>query len=247
MFDQEMLTRVLSEFAHTLANRYEVSEVLYRLAEHVVEILGVEGTGVSVVDEDGQLRPVTGINELTTRLEAAEEQLQEGPCVDAFRDGEIVVVDDLDDFAQRWPRWNSEARARGVQAVLGVPLRVREESLGAINIYSEERRSWSQHEIRIARVLSDMAASYVANASDLQQSRRTSEQLREALESRAVIEQAKGILASEGGYGVDHAFQVLRAHSRRHGASLRSVSHAVVNLGLRPPSPRREGDVGSGR
>jgi GAF domain-containing protein len=181
-FDPELLTRVLSEFAHTLANRFEVSEVLYRLAEHVVEILGVAGTGVSVRDEQGQLRPVTGINELTTTLEATEEEFQEGPCVDAFHDGKVVAVDNLDNFTERWPRWAAEAQGRGVHAVLGVPLRVRDESLGAMNIYAEQPRAWSQHDIRIACVLSDMAASYVANASDLQQSRRTSEQLREALE-----------------------------------------------------------------
>jgi GAF domain-containing protein len=240
MFDQEMLTRVLSEFAHTLANRYEVSEVLHRLAEHVVEILDVAGTGVSVVDDEGHLRPVTVTNELTTELEATEEQFQEGPCVDAFREGEIVAVDNLDNFTERWPQWTAQARARGIHAVLGVPLRVREESLGAMNIYAEGRRVWTQHEIRVARVLSDMAASYLANASDLQQSRRTSEQLREALESRIIIEQAKGILAAEGDCSVDRAFEVLRAHARRHGASLRSVSHAVVNLGLRPAPPRRD-------
>jgi AmiR/NasT family two-component response regulator len=89
--------------------------------------------------------------------------------------------------------------------------------------------------VRAARVLGDMAASYVANASDLEQSRRTTEQLREALESRIIIEQAKGMLASEYRISVDQAFVVLRDHSRRHGASLRGVAEAVVTLGLRPP------------
>ena len=73
-FDEDLLMRVLSEFARTLANRYDVSEVLYQLTEHVVEILDVVGTGVSLTDPDGRLRPVTGINELTSRLEASEER-----------------------------------------------------------------------------------------------------------------------------------------------------------------------------
>jgi GAF domain-containing protein len=233
-FDEELLTRVLSEFAHTLADRFEVSEVLYRLAEHVVDILAVAGTGVSVVDENGDLRPVTGINELTTGLEAAEERLQEGPCVDAFHQGELIVVTDLDEQAHRWPRWAAEAKERGVRAVIGLPLRVRTDSLGAMNIYSDRPRQWRQAEIRVARVLTDMAASYVANASDLEQSQRTTEQLREALDSRIIIEQAKGVLAAEMGVDVDQAFQVLRSHARRHSVSLRSVAHGVVHLGLRP-------------
>lgn len=236
--DEELLTRVLSEFAHTLANRFEVSEVLYRLAEHVVEILGVAGTGISVVDEKGKLRPVTGINELTIGLEAAEERFQEGPCVDAFHQGEVVAVTDLEEEGHSWPRWTVEAKERGVRAVLGIPLRVRTDSLGAMNVYSEQPRQWRQAEIRVARVLSDMAASYVANASDLEESQRTTEQLREALDSRIIIEQAKGVLANEMGVDVDQAFQVLRSHSRRHSVSLRSVAHGVVHLGLRPTTPR---------
>lgn len=233
-FDEELLSRVLSEFAHTLASRFEVSEVLYRLAEHVVEILGVAGAGVSVIDAEGKLRPVTGINELTTGLEAAEERLQEGPCVDAFYQGDVIVVANLDEDAHRWPRWAAEAKERRVGAVIGLPLRVREDSLGAMNIYSKQPRQWRPAEIRVARVLTDMAASYVANASDLEQSQRTTEQLREALESRVIIEQAKGVLAAEMGVSVDRAFAVLRDHARRHSASLRSVAHGVVHLGLRP-------------
>lgn len=226
--------QALSEFAHTLANRFEVSEVLYRLAEHVVAILGVAGTGVSLVDQDDRLRPVTGINELTSLLEATEEQFQEGPCVDAFKDGTVVAVPDLDEVEGSWPRWTVEAKARGVRAVLGVPLRVRDEALGAMNIYSTEAREWSDSDVRCAQVLSDMAASYVVNASDLEQSRRTTEQLREALESRVIIEQAKGMLATEMQISIDNAFVVLRDHARRNSASMRSVAHAVVHLGLRP-------------
>jgi GAF domain-containing protein len=232
--DSELLMEALSEFAHTLANQFEVSEVLYQLAEHVVAILDVAGTGVSLVDEEDRLRPVTGINELTSLLEAREEQFQEGPCVDAFRDRRIVAVPDLDDVDGSWPRWTVEARLRGVRAVLGVPLRVRDGALGAMNIYSTEPRAWSDSDVRAAQVLSDIAASYVVNASELEHSRRTTEQLREALESRIIIEQAKGMLATELGISIDKAFVVLRDHARRNSASMRSVAHAVVNLGLRP-------------
>jgi len=233
--NDQLLTKVLSEFAHTLANRYEVSEVLYRLAEHIADLLGAVGTGVALTDTEGKLRPVTGLNELTTRLEATQEQFQEGPCVDAFTHGKVVRVPDLSMEAASWPRWSLEARQQNVEAVLGLPIRVREESLGAVNIYSSKPREWHDAEVSLAQVLTDMAASYVANASDLAHSRRTSEQLREALESRIVIEQAKGVLANELGRTVDEAFAILRQHARSNGASLRELAHAVVHLGLRPP------------
>ncbi|MEW6470979.1 MAG: GAF and ANTAR domain-containing protein [Actinomycetota bacterium] len=233
--DGELLLEVLSGFAHTLAGRFDVSEVLYRLAENVVAILKVAGTGVSVVDEQGRLRPVTAINELTAQLERVEEATQQGPCVDSFQRGEVIRVDSLQERAGEWPEWSAEAKRHGVEAVLGIPLQVDGRTIGAMNVYASEPRRWRDADVRAARVLGDMAASYVANASDLEQSRRTTEQLREALESRIIIEQAKGMLASEYRISVDQAFVVLRDHSRRHGASLRGVAEAVVTLGLRPP------------
>jgi AmiR/NasT family two-component response regulator len=95
-------------------------------------------------------------------------------------------------------------------------------------------REWSETDIQVTQVLTDMAASYVVNATDLAQSLLVTGQLREALETRVIIEQAKGVLAAELGCSVDEAFGVLRDHSRSHNASLRSVAHGVVHLGLRP-------------
>jgi GAF domain-containing protein len=236
--DEQLLLTVLADFAHTLARRFDVSEVLYRLAENVVAILNVAGTGVSVVDDAGRLRPVTAINELTRQLEEVEEAAQQGPCVDSFHRSEVVKVPRLVERADEWPEWSAEAKRHGIEAVLGIPLRVEGQAIGAMNIYSAEPREWRDAEVQVAQVLGDIAASYVANASDLEQSRRTTEQLREALESRIIVEQAKGMLASEYLITVDQAFALLRDHSRRHGAGLRGVADAVVNLGLRPPRKR---------
>lgn len=232
--DEELLIKVLSEYAHTLASRFDVSEVLYRLVEHVIEILGVDGAGVSVVDDEGNLRPVTVPNELTRELEAREEEHQQGPCVDALRNLDEVVVPRLADHADKWPDWCEKASELGVRAVLGIPLTTNGQALGAMNIYSLRERDWQASEVRVARVLCDMASSYVVNASELDQARRTAEQLQQALDSRIIIEQAKGVIANEQRITVEEAFVILRDHSRQQGASLRAVSQAVVELGLRP-------------
>jgi AmiR/NasT family two-component response regulator len=113
-------------------------------------------------------------------------------------------------------------------------MRLDDEVLGAMNIYSAEPRLWTDDEIATAQVLADMATSYLVNASELEKSRRTSEQLQEALQSRVVIEQAKGILSAERRISMDEAFETLRRHARNHNANLRAVADAVVNLGLRP-------------
>lgn len=119
-------------------------------------------------------------------------------------------------------------------AVAALPMMVDSRSIGALNLYNHQVRQWSDDDLAAARVLADMATSYIINASELEKAQRTTEQLQEALDSRLVIEQAKGILAADGRLGMDQAYQVLRRHARSHNASLRSVAEAVVNLGLRP-------------
>ena len=237
-FDESLLLRVLSDFAATLARRYDITDVLFQVAERVVEILDLVGTGVSLADQQGLLHPVTPINELTRLLELVEEHHQEGPCIDAFHKGELVVVRRVADEKDRWPAWCQEAERQGVGAVLGIPLTFDDKVLGAVNVYSGEERDWQPSEISVARTLVDMAASYVAHASELADVQRINEQLNEALESRVVIEQAKGIVAAERQISVDDAFVLLRTHARGHGATLRAVSEAVVTLGLRPGGDR---------
>lgn len=231
--DENMFLKALSEFARTLSRRYEVSDALLHLAEHVVDILALAGAGVSVRDPSGLLRPVTPVNEVTVDLEGTEEARQEGPCIDAFHTGELVV-ERVADARERWPAWCARALERGVVYVAGVPMRADQDVIGAMNLYSARDEPFTQAELHTAQVLVDMASAYVVGASELEKSRRTNEQLQAALDSRVVIEQAKGILAGEQGITVDEAFELLRAHARQRGASLRSVADAVVRLGMRP-------------
>lgn len=115
-----------------------------------------------------------------------------------------------------------------------LPLNVDDRTLGALNIYAAEPRQWTDDELDAARVLAAMTTGYIVHASELEKAERTAEQLREALDSRIVIEQAKGMLAADGKINMDQAFAALRRHTRNHNASLREVAEAVVNLGLRP-------------
>jgi GAF domain-containing protein len=235
MADQRLLMRALSEFAGTLAEGYSVSDVLHDLAEQVTAVLGVDGAGVSVQDGD-ELHFVTALDERCAMLEGVQEAGQAGPCVDAWRSGKSVVVADLRDYPHSWGGYEQAARKAGVVALAGVPMRCGSQSIGTLDLYSTTPRQWSDDDLECARILADMATSYVIHASELDRQRRLVGQLREALDSRIVIEQAKGIVAAERQVSVDAAFELLRRHARSHSAPLRSVAEAVVNLGLRPLS-----------
>ena len=230
--NQRELLRVLSDFALLLVKPYAIGDALHVLVEGVVEVLDIAGAGVSI-DREGRITFVAATPELVSVLERAQEAGQAGPCVQAHRTGEIVLVEDLAEHSDQWPVVTRAASEAGIVAVAGIPMHLNASHLGVLNLYDVKRRDWNEDEIRVAVVLSSMATAYVANAARLHETEQTAEQLQEALDSRVVIEQAKGILAGERQITVDRAFDLLRAHARCHQSSLRSVAEGVVNLGLR--------------
>ena len=236
VIDQGQLSRALSEFARSLVQGYDVSDVLYRLADHVMDVFAADGAGVALADESGRLGRATAANELSAAIEEVEVRTQEGPCVEALRN-DAVLVDDLEEVGERWPVYAAAARRIGIRAVASIPMRFDRANLGSIDVYCRRVRHWSGEDVTAARTLADVATSYVVFASELERSRRTTAQLRGALESRVVIEQAKGVLAADYGVDVQEAFEVLRRHARSQSTSLRTIARAVVEAGLRPPRP----------
>jgi GAF domain-containing protein len=233
MPSNDVLFDVLKRFANTLAHRFDVADVLYELTEHAVEVLAGTSAGVSLADGDGVLKFVTGSTAGAAELERVQQESQQGPCHEAFATATPVVVNNISE-TDRWPLYRSKAHEVGLMAVVGIPMATGDRHLGAIDIYQDEPRNWTSEDITAARVLADMATSYVVHASELAQAQRINEQLQQALTSRVVIEQAKGLIAGERSVSVDEAFELLRKHARRNGASLSSIADAVVRLGLRP-------------
>lgn len=233
MTDQAALTRALSEFAQLLVREYEVSDALQDLVDGVTEVLGISGAGVSLLEGE-RLRFATAATDAIVLLERIQEETQNGPCVEAHQSGQPVLVTDLRDRPERWPALSEGAAEAGMLAVAGIPMRLNGTRLGALNLYHGATRDWSDEEISVSRLLADLATGYVANASRLDRLQHTAEQLQVALDSRLIIEQAKGLLAGERDISMEQAFEVLRGHARRNNASLRAVADAVVNLHLRP-------------
>ena len=222
----------LSAFARALVGRSEVAGVLDDLVSSVTDLLALSGAA-ACLGQDGHLRLVSA-NEAVAPVARLDGEDEVGPAFEAFRSGEPVLIAAVEDMAGRWPRLAGRCRAAGVSALADIPMRLGSESVGVVALFDASTRPWTRYDVRAARILSDMATSYVVMASELERQRRTAEQLERALQSRVIIEQAKGVLAAERHISVDQAFELLRNHARRHNADLRSTAEAVVRLGLRP-------------
>ena len=232
--DQDLLA-VLQRLAATMSRPYEMPEMLYELSESAVSILDADGAGVSVAGSDGRLMFVTATNARGVAIETVQETHQAGPCVQAFTSGEVVTITDLSDL-DRWPAYRHCATVHGLVAVAGIPLGSGGDRIGSLNVYDSRPRNWSGTDLTTAQILADIATTYIVRADQLFQARRLSEQLQHALDSRIVIEQAKGMLARDHGITPDDAFDLLRIHARANNVPLREVAAAIVELAVQLPS-----------
>lgn len=227
MVNLSLLHRVLAEFASSLVSRHEVDDVMERLSDHVAEVLQTDGAAVSVGIDD-RLVFLTATGSEVLQIEQVQMSLQEGPCHDAWRDGETIAVRDIATEMQRWPGFSPALLGAGLCAVMSVPMRLDGFHFGALNVFSRCVREWSDDEGQAIQVLADVATTYVLNSQALKESRRTCDQLQMALDSRVVIEQAKGVLAERHGVSVEQAFELMRRHVRSVNAPLHPFAEDVV-------------------
>jgi GAF domain-containing protein len=231
MYDHTLFLRTVSEFAGKLLSPYDVDVVLEDLMSRLVSILGLAGSGVALA-EHGVLRFTTALPERVGTLERVQVDFERGPCTDAFHTREIVAVPDLSSEHDRWPEYCAAADRLGLTSVAGIPMRLSGVAVGAVNLYADGPRDWDDDDLVAAQVMADMATSYLINASKLRQQEQLNEQLRTALGSQSIIEQAKGSIAATHGIDVERAFERIRRHARSHNVTVRAVADAVVNLGL---------------
>ena len=234
MYDESLLLQTLSRFAVVLPARYDLQEALSELTESVTAVLGLCGSWVTMAD-DGRLRFLNAVSQASAQLERDHAQLHPFPCPcrDAYSIGEVIRVTDVREESARWPEYSASATRLSVAGVAAIPMRLADQVIGALNLYSPEPRDWSDEDMAVAGVLANVATSYMVNASKLRQQEQLTEQLQEALESRVVIEQATGITAQRHAVPVNEAYQLIRRHARNNNASLRVVAEAIVSVGLK--------------
>ena len=227
MIDQRSLLDVFREFATRLLGPYEIGPVLYELTDQVVAVLGVDGAAVSLADSDGVLRFVTATDADVAAIEEEQVAHDQGPCQEAFRTGQPVVVADLA-ACRAWPDYRQTAMGRGARAVAGVPMPVGDQRIGALNLYWQAPYEPPEEELGVAQLLADMATGYILNATARERAETLATQLQHALDSRIVIEQAKGMLVERHGLRPADAFQRIRMQARSANRRVHDVATDIV-------------------
>jgi transcriptional regulator with GAF, ATPase, and Fis domain len=237
------------ELTDTLVRDFDIIDFLERLATRCTELLDVTACGVLLADHHGALTLVAASTEAARRLELAQVQNAEGPCMDAFHSGIPVQSGNLEQAGPRWPAFTAAARAAGFTAVQALPMRLREERLGALNLLNAAPGPLDSDTVALGQALADAATIGIVHQRTVARQEMISEQMQAALTSRIVIEQAKGFLAERLGLGVDDAFTALRQYARDHNRRLTEVAAEVVAGGLNigpigdaGPGPARRGE-----
>ncbi len=231
---QEMLVRALVELADTLVADFDVVELLTLLTDRSVEVLDVDAAGLMLTSVDGELRVMASSSDAMRLLELFELQAQEGPCLDCFRTGQAIVNHDLERARERWPRFAGEASDAGFRMVHALPMRLRGTVLGALNLFHVEAGAMSGADVEAAQALADVATIALLQHRAAREAQVLNDQLNDALNSRVVIEQAKGMLAERQAIDLESAFSILRHHARNNNERLADVARSVVDGSVGP-------------
>ncbi|WP_239554125.1 GAF and ANTAR domain-containing protein [Tenggerimyces flavus] len=228
MTREQQLISAFVELADTLIDDFDVIDFLYGLTQRTVQLLGVTAAGVMLADQRGHLRPAAASTEEARLLELFEIQTDTGPCMDSYRSKSPVVNVDLRAAESRWPHFAAAAGAAGFSSAHALPLRLRDDTIGALNLFSAENTRLTEQDQRVGQALADTATIGILQHRGLRHAEILTDQLQAALNSRVVIEQAKGILAERGAIGVDEAFDTMRRHARRTHQRLSDLARAVT-------------------
>jgi GAF domain-containing protein len=230
--------------ADTLVDDFDVVDLLTLLVERCVEVLGVSAAGLMLVAPEGDLRVAASSSEAMRVLELFELQSQEGPCLDCYQAGEAVINQDLAVGNGRWPNFAPVALQAGYRSVHALPMRLRGQVIGALNLFRADKGAMDAIDVLAGQALADMATIAILQHRAATEAHVLNEQLSSALNSRVLIEQAKGVLAERRSLDMEQAFSLLRTHARNHNLRLVDVAEQVIDrtrdtAALDPPGSRR--------
>lgn len=233
---EQTLVETFVLLADTLVDDYDVVELLDLLVASCIDLFGITAAGLLLDDQRGNLAVVACSTEQTRLLEVFQLQNHEGPSLDCVHCGKAVTSADLEGESTRWPVFAPAAVAAGFRSVVAVPLRLRDQTIGGLNMFRGRSALMSPEDQRLAQALADVATIGILQWRSSHHSAMVAKQLQHALNSPVVIEQAKGVLAERKKVSTDAAFDALRHHARSHNLKLTDVALAVVRGDIDPPA-----------
>jgi GAF domain-containing protein len=236
MPNQTLLVRSLVELADNLVDDFDVVDVLSLLSDRCVHALGLTAAGVMLASPSGALQVIASSSDSMRTLELFQLQSDEGPCLEAYRTGEQVVNLDLAAEGSRWPRFAPRATAEGFRSAHSFPMQLRRRTLGTLNLLRSEPGALGEADIVAAQALADIATIAIIQHQIVIDAQVLNNQLSAALNSRVVIEQAKGKVSQATGTDMDQAFRRLRNHARNHNLRLADLASRVAEGTLSPGS-----------
>lgn len=225
--DNEAMVTLLARFAGTLVGTFALDEVLDQLGVDMQKVLDVQGAGVMVGDDDDRLHFITTSGGVLAELERLQLELNEGPCLLAYRTGQIIEAADLCEDP-RFPDFGAKALESGMQAVYSFPMTIDGRVIGATNLYRDEPGVLTPSQRDAGQTLAFVATSYVRNAKDAADRDLMTKGLQDALSNRAQLEQAKGWLMHAHGVGATQAYEMIRSYARPRRMKVRKVAEEVL-------------------
>ena len=227
--DAEKLAQAFVDLTDTLVDDFDVHELLHVLAMNCTDLLGVAEAGLLLADEHGQLRVTVASSERAEVLELFQLQNDEGPCLECYRTGRTIAAGDLATSGGRWPRFSAAATEAGFASMIALPMRLRGDIVGALNLFSsQDVIPLDDPRVSVAQAMADVATIAILQDRLVRHREVLTEQLQFALDSRVVIEQAKGVMAARYGVDMESAFQMLRKRARDGRRRLVGVAEEVV-------------------
>jgi transcriptional regulator with GAF, ATPase, and Fis domain len=237
---EQQLAQTFVELADTLVDDFDAMDFLAGLVERCVELLGVSAAGVVLSDQKNGLAMAAASSEQARLVELFVAQSTDGPCWDCVRTGQPVLSPDLAEQAARWPRFVPAALAAGFHATYALPMRLRRTVIGVLNLLDEQRKALDDTQLALGQALADVATIGLLQQRAIHHGDVLAEQLQIALNSRVVIEQAKGVLAASGGVDMEHAFTILRGYARAHNMHLTELARAIAEGAIAPDAIHAE-------
>jgi GAF domain-containing protein len=222
------LNAAFVKLADTLIDDYDIVDLLHTLVEECTSIFDIQAGGLMLADSDGQLQLVASTSERADLVEIMQLNAGQGPCVDCFKTGHPVAIADIANSGDRWPDFRDEALKQGFRSIYATPLRLRGQTIGTLNLLSATVGELNERDALAAQALSDVATIGILQERLIKERGVVADQLQRALDSRVLIEQAKGVLSETASINVDEAFGAMRAYARSHNLRLHDVAEAIV-------------------